>query len=183
MNKNRRIVGSLLSIALSTASIPAAKAWHLNSENKKTGVNSYASEFWVEGKGPITYEKFFGSKFDEGTPWATLTISCVQKTLAVTIAMNKAGSENLPISLDDPGSLAISLDNALPRKYKTNGTDLDGVITIKDDASRLIKAFYAKRTASINLRELFTNKTFKLKFNVKGLTTAKSRFKTAGCSI
>ncbi len=179
----RNLAVLITSISLMVSLIPSAKAWQLDSVNSKSGITSYASIFWVDGVGPVSKDKFFAGKFKEGAYWSSFTLSCTKKQLSITVSVNQIGSGHKGINFDDPGFMGVSINGALPKSFKTVGASAPSTVIFKSDAPKLLKSFSGKQTVGLTLREVFTTKVLKPKFKIEPLTSARARFKNAGCSI
>lgn len=178
----KALVSTFLALTMVFGHLPVS-AWQLDSTNLKSGVSSYASLFWVDGVGPVSKEKFFAGNFKEGAYWASFTVSCTKKKLAVTISVNQVGSGHQGMNFDDPGFIGFSINNALPKNFKTAPAENISSVVIQSDAPKLIKSLNGKQYVGLTLREAFTTKVLKPKFKLESLTPARARFKSAGCSI
>ena len=159
-----------------------ARAWELNSENSRTGIITTASQFWVEGYGPVSAKQIFSGDFEDDLYWAALTLYCEKKSLKVVIFLYQVGSGHDELKLDDPGYISISLNGSPAKKYGTFGTGIPGTIAVKKDAVALAKAMLTKRTFSTTLRIRYGDR-IPMKFTISDLSKARTRFKYAGCSF
>lgn len=163
--------------------IPApARAWELNSENSRSGIITSASQFWVEGYGPIAPKDFFFDNFDDDLYWASLSLYCERKTLTAYIYLSQIGSGHDDLQLDDPGYFSVTLNGSTTKRYRTYGTGMSGTIAIRKDAKAFAQALLSKKTLSTTLRIRYGSR-IPLKFTVSDLAKARTRFKYAGCSF
>ena len=180
----RRILVVLVLLFSMILSItPTHAIWQFESENDRGRLSAYASSFWIEGIGPVSYEKFLNQELDEGTLWSVMTISCVRKSLAISISVGQAGSGNEDIKLDDPGYVDIRFDNAAQRRYRTYGTGDQTTLAIYNGVKTLVSGMMSKKRLSASPRIKYSTKRIPLVFDISGLSKAKTRFRYAGCSI
>jgi len=171
-----------LSLLLGLLFPNASNSWELNSENSRSGIFTTASQFWVAGYGPVTPKRFFQGTFEDDIYWATLNLMCQKKKLSVYIYLTKTGSGHEDIRLDDPGYISLLFNGSISKRYRTYGSGQKDVIVIQRDAVSLAKAMVSKTTLSTSLKPRFGNR-IQIKFDVSGLSKAKTRFKYAGCSF
>lgn len=161
---------------------PSANAWELMSENKAGGLTAYATVFWVEGYGPVTSKQFFSGDFENDTYWSTLTLMCNKRKLSAFINISQSGSGHEDLSLDDPGYVSMVFNGTVSKRYRTWGSGVPATIAIQKDASLFVKMALSKQTLSTSVKPKFKPR-IPLKFNISGLSKAKTRFKYAGCSF
>lgn len=158
----------------------ASNSWYLNSDNSRSGIFTVASQFWVDGVGPVTTKQFFQGSFEDDQYWASLNLVCEKKKLSVNIYLTKTGSGHEDIRLDDPGYISLLFNGSMSKRYRTYGSGRKDFIVIQKDAQALAKAMLSKRSMSTTLKPRFGNR-IPIKFDVSGLSKAKTRFKYAGC--
>lgn len=157
-----------------------ARAWELNSENTRSGIITSATQFWVEGYGPIGANDFFSDNFEDDTYWASLGLFCERKSLTAYIYLSQFGSGHDDLRLDDPGYISVTLNGSITKRYRTYGTGMAGTIAIRKDAKAFAQALLTKKTLSTTLRIRYGNR-IPMKFIVSDLAKARTRFKYAGC--
>lgn len=174
----------LLSIFLAVGVVPAQAVWQFESDNKSSGLSAYASTFWAEGFGPVSWERLLNLPLDDGDLWATLTVGCVSKKLNVVIAVTQAGSGNDEIRLDNPGYLTITLNGLPAKRYRTVGSDYPDTFYLSNtDSKALVKTMLKRSYLTLSPRIKYSNKKLSMLFDVTALTKGKTRFKYAGCTI
>ena len=184
--KMRAIPTLLLSLLILFSESPSSRAeWEFESQNKPSGISSYATTFWVEGIGPISLDDLaqLEDEIEEGSYWSTLMVSCVRKKLAVSINLNMAGSGNREIVLDDPGYAYLRFDSVTSRKYRTFGSDLPSSISFSTDAKAIVTYFIKSRTVATTVRDRVARERITIEFDVSSLAKAKARFRYAGCKL
>ena len=159
-----------------------ARAWELNSENTRTGIVASAVQFWVQGIGPVTPSQFFNGEFEDNTYWASFILMCEKKKLTAYFNLEQTGSGHDEIKLDDPGYATLVFNGTTSKRYRTFGLGIPSSIAIQKDAVALAKGMLSKQTLSTTLKLRFSNR-IPVKFNISGLSKAKTRFKYAGCSF
>jgi hypothetical protein len=167
------------------ATSPAFAEWELESENKPSGVSTYATTFWLQGYGSINLDNLvrMEDRVDEGTYWSTLMLSCVRKKLIIGINLNVAGSGNREIVLDDPGFAYLRFNSSAQRRYKTYGTDLESSISFTAEARNIVAQILKSKSLSVTLKDRNSRDKISMIFDVTGLSKAKTRFRYAGCKI
>ena len=176
------VVALVWSFFISILTPYQARAWELNSENSRSGIITSASQFWVEGYGPIAPKDFFFDNFEDETYWATLSLYCERKTLTAYIYLSQIGSGHEDLRLDDPGYISVTLNGSTTKRYRTYGTGMAGTIAIRKDAKAFAQALLTKKTLSTTLRIRYGSR-IPVKFTVSDLSKARTRFKYAGCSF
>jgi len=166
-------------------STPASAEWEFESENKPSGVSTYATTFWLQGYGPINLNNLvrMEERVDEGTYWSTLMLSCIRKKMIIGINLNVAGSGNRDIVLDDPGFAYLRFNSSAQRRYKTYGTDLESSISFVADAGSIVSQILKSKNLSVTLKDRNSRDKVSMIFDVTGLSKAKTRFRYAGCKI
>ena len=167
---------------LGLVSTSPASAWELSSENTRTGIVSSAVQFWVEGYGPVTPKQFFNGSFEDDTYWSTLVLMCERKKLTIYFNIEITGSGHEDFRLDDPGYVSVVYNGVTSKRYRTYGTGIPGTIAVQKDAVAMAKAMLSKQTISTSFKIRFGSR-IPVKFNIAGLSKAKTRFKYAGCSL
>lgn len=180
-----QLILSLLAIfTLVLNVVPARADWQFESDNDRTGISTYASSFWAQGYGAVSYSKFMNISQDEGDYWGILTISCVRKKLNVVINVNTSGSGNEGVRFDNPGYINISLNGVPTKKYRTMGSEYgDTIYLTSPDSKTLVKFMMTKRYLSVAPRLKFSSQKVAMFFDVSGLSKGKTRFRYAGCLI
>jgi hypothetical protein len=161
---------------------PASAEWFLESQNSRSGVTTYASTFWIENFGPASLEDIEQEDLEEGTFWSILTASCVNKKLSFVITLEIAGSGNVDIRLDDPGYAFLKF-NLLTKRYRTAPSDFNASLSFVSDAKKILSDALRTSRMSVTLRELSTRERVTAIFDLSGLSKAKARFRSAGCSF
>ena len=159
-----------------------SNSWDLNSENSRSGILTTASQFWVAGYGAVTAKQFFQGTFEDDIYWASLNLVCEKKKLSIYIYLTKTGSGHEDIRLDDPGYISLLFNGNTSKRYRTYGSGQKDVIVIQKDAISLAKAMVGKSSLSTSLKPRYGNR-IQIKFDVSGLSKAKTRFKYAGCAF
>jgi hypothetical protein len=178
------LVAFPLIFALALNAAPSRADWQFESDNNRTGISTYASSFWAQGYGPVSYSKLMNISLDEGDYWGILTISCVRKKLNVVITVNISGSGNDGIRFDNPGYINISLSGIPTKKYRTMGSEYgDTIYLTSTDSKTLVKSMMTKSYLAVAPRIKFSSKKVAMFFDISGLSKAKTRFRYAGCSI
>ena len=164
---------------------PANAVWEFESENRPSGISSYATTFWLEGEGAISFDDLvqIEDEIEEGTYWATLTASCVKKKLLIGINLNMAGSANQDIVLDDPGFAYLRFDSSPLRKYRTYGSDLQSSINFSSEARVISTNLMKANKLTLTVRDRIARERITMVFDVSGFAKAKSRFRYAGCKL
>ena len=143
----RNVVVVLISTLFVTFVTPfSANAWELNSENTRTGIIASATQFWVEGYGPIAAKDFFMDNFENDIYWASLSLYCERKTLTAYIYLSQIGSGHDDLRLDDPGYISVTLNGSTTKRYRTYGTGMSGTIAIRKDAKAFAQSLLSKKT-------------------------------------
>jgi hypothetical protein len=161
---------------------PASAEWFLESQNSRSGVATYASTFWIENFGPANLEDIEQEDLEEGTFWSILTASCVGKKLSFVITLEIAGSGNVDIRLDNPGYAYLKF-NLLTKKFRTSPSNFNASLSFVSDANKILSETLKTSRLSITLRELSTRERVTAIFDLSGLSKAKARFRSAGCSF
>lgn len=180
-----KIVLLTLVLILGLTPTSANAQWELESENKPSGVSTYATTFWLQGYGPINLNNLvrMEDRVDEGTYWSTLMLSCIRKKLIIGINLNISGSGNRDIVLDDPGFAYLRFNSSAQRRYKTYGTDLESSLSFVSEASSIVTQMMKSKNMSVTLKDRNSRDRVSMTFDVTGLSKAKTRFRYAGCRI
>lgn len=164
---------------------PSSAVWEFESENRPSGISSYATTFWLEGQGAISLDDLvqIEDEIEEGTYWATLTVSCVKKKLLIGVNLNMAGSANQDIVLDDPGYAYLRFDTSSQRKYRTYGSDIQSSINFSSEARVISTNLMKAGKLTLTVRDRIARERITMVFDVSGFAKAKSRFRYAGCKL
>lgn len=174
----------LLATALVFSGTPSYATWQFESENSSTGLSAFASSFWAEGFGPVSWQRLLNLPMDDGDLWATLTVSCIRKKPTVAISVQQAGSGNQELRFDDPGYLSITLNGLPAKRYRTAGSEYKDSFYINNtDSKALVKSLTTRNYLSVTARIKYSTKKVSMLFDVSGLSKGKTRFKYAGCTI
>lgn len=183
-NRRRFSIIFLLTAALTFGGTPSHAVWQFDSENSSSGLSAYASTFWADGFGPVSWERLLNLPLDDGDLWGTLTVSCIRKKPSVAITVQQAGSGNEELRFDDPGYLSITLNGLPAKRYRTIGSEYKDSFYINNtDSKTLVKNLMKRNFLSVAPRIKFSSKKVSMLFDVSGLSKGKTRFKYAGCSI
>ena len=164
---------------------PASAVWEFESENRPSGISAYATTFWLEGEGAISLDDLVQNEdeIEEGTYWATLTISCIRKKLLVGVNINMAGSANKDVVLDDPGFAYLRFDSSGLRKYRTYGSDVKSSINFSSEARVISTNLMNSSKLTLAVRDRIARERNTMVFDVSGFAKSKSRFRYAGCKL
>jgi hypothetical protein len=174
----------ILTLTLSLSLNSTASAlWRLESVNNKSGLSAYATSFWLQGSGAVTFDTLMSKDVREGTYWAILMTSCIKKKLALSIVVNQSGSSNRAIRLDDPGFANIVFDDRVKKRYRTWGSGIDSSIGFLNDAKKLVQEINKRKKMTTVLKLTSSNERILVTFDVSGLDKAKTRFRYAGCAL
>ena len=186
MKMSRKLLSviSLLALGIFPSS-PASAVWEFESENRPSGISAYATTFWLEGEGAISLDDLVQNEdeIEEGTYWATLTISCIRKKLLVGVNINMAGSANKDVVLDDPGFAYLRFDSSGLRKYRTYGSDVKSSINFSSEARVISTNLMKASKLTLAVRDRIARERITMVFDVSGFAKAKSRFRYAGCKL